>query len=194
MEPGSVAGWVRGWGLGALHPALSIQRSGVCGSFLWAKLFSSPGPPGGVAATRARATRRIERQLDMPAIWKLEVSQMDVKSSPASAAALDDVARADREPAGEITWEQGHDNPPRNQQPSWNLPPPMPDQRDSSATGWRLPLISGQNARALRGTLLQVGNSRPGWLLRNAFPGKSRKPNDNPLRVKDRNRSPAPRP
>jgi hypothetical protein len=27
--PGSVAGWVRGWGLGALHPALTTQRPGA---------------------------------------------------------------------------------------------------------------------------------------------------------------------
>jgi len=52
--------------------------------------------------------RHIDGQLDMPAIGKFEISQMDAKSSSTSAAALDHIARAYREPAGQIICEGGH--------------------------------------------------------------------------------------
>jgi hypothetical protein len=140
--PGSLAGWVRGWGLGALHPALAIKRAGrpaVPGR----ELFSRRGPPvRTAAAVRARPVPQIDRQLDMPAVGKLEISQTDAKTPPASAATLHHVTRADREPAGEIICERSHRNPPREQPPFWNLPPPMPDQHDSSETASRPAVIS----------------------------------------------------
>jgi hypothetical protein len=109
--------------------------------FLGAKLFSARGPPGRTAAVRARPVPQVDRQLDMPAVGKLEISQTDAKTPSASAAALHHVTRADREPAGEIICERSHHNPPRKQQPSWNLPPPMPDQHDSSETASRPAVI-----------------------------------------------------
>jgi hypothetical protein len=129
-----------GWG--ALHPALAIKRAGrpaVPGR----ELFSRRGPPvRTAAAVRARPVPQIDRQLDMPAVGKLEISQTDAKTPPASAATLHHVTRADREPAGEIICERSHRNPPREQPPFWNLPPPMPDQHDSSETASRPAVIS----------------------------------------------------
>jgi hypothetical protein len=52
--------------------------------------------------------RVIDGQLDMPAIGKFEISQMDAKSSSTAAAALDHIARAHREPAGQVICEGGH--------------------------------------------------------------------------------------
>jgi len=44
--------------------------------------------------------RQIDRQLDVPAIWKLQISQSDTQTTGIAAAALDHVARSNREPAG----------------------------------------------------------------------------------------------
>jgi hypothetical protein len=41
----------------------------------------------------------IDRQLDLATVGKLQISQMDAKSTLASAVALDHVAGTDREPA-----------------------------------------------------------------------------------------------
>ena len=109
--------------------------------FLSSKLFSSLASPRKAPATRARPVCQIGGQFDVAAIGKLKISQTDAKASLSPAAALDHVARADREPAGEIIWERGHVNPPRKQQPSGNLAAPMPNQGDSSATGPRFALI-----------------------------------------------------
>jgi len=107
------------------------------------ELFSRRGPPvRTAAAVRARPVPQIDRQLDMPTVGKLEISQTDAKTPPASAATLHHVTRADWEPAGEIICERSHRNPPRKQQPSWNLPPPMPDRHDSSETASRPAVIS----------------------------------------------------
>jgi hypothetical protein len=100
--------------------------------FLSVELFSGR-PRGGAAAARAHPMRQVHWQFHMPAVGKLEISQMDAKTSSASAAALHHVTGADWEPAGEIC-ERSHHNPPRKQQPSWNLPASMPDERDSSET------------------------------------------------------------
>jgi hypothetical protein len=51
---------------------------------------------------------QIDGQIDMPAIGKFDISQMDAKSSLAAAAALDHIARANREPAGQVIWKRGH--------------------------------------------------------------------------------------
>jgi len=68
--------------------------------FLRLKLFSSLASPGKAPATRARPVCLISRQFEVAAIGKLKISQTDAKASLFPAAALDHVARADREPAG----------------------------------------------------------------------------------------------
>ena len=52
--------------------------------------------------------RNIDRQVDVPAVGKLEISQMDAKSSLAAATALNDIAGPNREPAGQVICERGH--------------------------------------------------------------------------------------
>jgi hypothetical protein len=109
--------------------------------FLFVELFSD-GPRRGAAAVRALPPRQVDWQFHMSAVGKLEISQMDAKTPSASTAPLHHVTGTDWEPAGEIIRERSHHNPPREQQPSWNLPPPMPDQHDSSETAPRPALIS----------------------------------------------------
>src|SRR5215831_8694890 len=76
--------------------------------FLSRKLFSSLASPGKAPTTRARPVCQIGRQFDVAAIRKLEISQTDAKASLSPAAALDHVARADREPAGETVCKRTH--------------------------------------------------------------------------------------
>jgi hypothetical protein len=52
--------------------------------------------------------RDIDRQVDVPAVGKFEISQMDAKSSLATGTALDDIASSDREPTGQVMCERGH--------------------------------------------------------------------------------------
>jgi hypothetical protein len=52
--------------------------------------------------------RNIDRQVDVPAVGKFEISQMDAKSSLAAGTALDDIASSNREPAGQVICERGH--------------------------------------------------------------------------------------
>jgi len=119
--------------------------------FLRLKLFSSLAAPRKAPATRARPVRQIGRQFDVSAIGKLQISQTDAKASVAPAAALDHVARADREPAGETVCKRTHEflleATPRN------FPAPMSKHRDGSETARRQALISvdrcGQRARDL---------------------------------------------
>jgi hypothetical protein len=106
--PGSLAGWVRGWGLGGTPPGAVHSTLGRRGRFLRAKLFSDCPPPRAPPPLRARAMRNIGRQIDVPAVGKFEISQMDAKSSLAPATALDDIASSNREPAGQIICERGH--------------------------------------------------------------------------------------
>src|SRR5262249_34954657 len=51
--PGSIAGWVRGWGLGALHPALWVQRSGFPAVPLPEIIFEPCPAEGGAGGARA---------------------------------------------------------------------------------------------------------------------------------------------
>ena len=76
--------------------------------FLSSKLFSSLASPRKAPATRARPVCHIGRQFDVAAIGKLKISQTDAKASLSPAAALDHIARADREPAGETICKRTH--------------------------------------------------------------------------------------
>ena len=104
-----------------------MRPSGSC----LQKLFS--GPVTGAHA--ARPFRQVERQVDVPAIGELKISRMDMETALATAAALDDVTGADREPTRQTICLRthsltGHDNSPA-------APPTsalMPDQDDSSET------------------------------------------------------------
>src|SRR5262249_37808913 len=110
--PGSIAGWVRGWGLGGTPPGAVGSTLRRRPGFLCPKLFSRPCAARGLAAVRARPMGDVGWQLDLPPVGKLEISQMDAEGSLGSAMALDHVACADREPARELICEQTHDNPP----------------------------------------------------------------------------------
>jgi hypothetical protein len=59
----------------------------------------------------------VDRQFDMAAIRKLQISQPDAKTALPAAAALDHVARADREPAGETVCKGTHEYPPESKKP-----------------------------------------------------------------------------
>jgi hypothetical protein len=120
--------------------------------FLSSKLFSSLASPRKAPATRARPVCHIGRQFDVAAIGKLEISQTDAKASLSPAAALDHVARADREPAGETICKRTHEYPPEsNHTTPGNFRAPMSKHRDGSETARRQPQISvnrcGQGAR-----------------------------------------------
>jgi len=106
--PGSLAGWVRGWGLGGTPPGAVNSTLGRRRRFLRAKLFSGCPPPRAPPPLRAPALRNIDRQINVRAVGKFEISQMDAKSSLAPAPALDDIARPNREPAGQVFCERGH--------------------------------------------------------------------------------------
>jgi hypothetical protein len=68
-------------------------------AFLADELFSSCGPTSRRTAARARPLRRISRQLDMAAIGKLKVSQVDAKPASVTAAAFKHISGADRKTA-----------------------------------------------------------------------------------------------
>jgi hypothetical protein len=59
----------------------------------------------------------VERQFDVAAIRKLQISQTDAKTALPAAAALDHVAGADREPAGETVCKGTHAYPPESKKP-----------------------------------------------------------------------------
>jgi hypothetical protein len=61
--------------------------------------------------------RLVDRQFDVAAIRKLQISQTDAKTALPAAAALDHVARADREPAGETVCKGTHEYPPESKKP-----------------------------------------------------------------------------
>src|SRR5262249_46461720 len=90
--------------------------------FLPPNLFSSLAPPREAPAARARPVRQIGRQFDVSAIRKLQISQTDAKASLSAAAALDDVASADREPAGETVCKGTHEYPPESNTTPGNFP------------------------------------------------------------------------
>jgi len=119
--------------------------------FLRLKLFSSLASPGKAPATRARPVCLISRQFEVAAIGKLKISQTDAKASLFPAAALDHVARADREPAGETVCKRTHEIPPGSNATAGNFPAPMSKHRDGSETARRQAQISvdrcGQGAR-----------------------------------------------
>jgi len=65
--------------------------------------------------------RLVDRQFDVAAIRKLQISQTDAKTALPAAAALDHVARADREPAGETVCKGTHEYPPESKKPRLEL-------------------------------------------------------------------------
>src|SRR5262252_5187354 len=171
--------------------------------FLRLKLFSSLASPGKAPATRARPVCLISRQFEVAAIGKLKISQTDAKASLFPAAALDHVARADREPAGETVCKRTHEIPPGSNAMAGNFPAPMSKHRDGSETARRQAQISvdrcGQgasdpNAGQIRNSEVPQGNrvwptpdaSRPVTYPRNPGPNASA--------FKDRSRCPAPKP
>ena len=187
-----------GLGAGGTPPGVVNSTLGRRGRFLRAKLFSGSSPPPAPPALRARAMPQIDGQIDMPAIGKFDISQMDAKSSLAAAAALDHIARANREPAGQIICERGHvKNPPRKQQPSWNLPLAMPDERDSSETARRSATISvnrcGQAVPA-RNRAARITMQDAIGCLATLVRRETRRRGDRRLQFKDRSRCPGPRP
>src|SRR5262245_66688524 len=93
-----------------LNAAASIR-------FVRRKLFSNLAPPGEAPSARARPVRLVDRQFNMAAIRKLQISQADAKTALPAAAALDHVARADREPAGETVCKGTHEYPPESKKP-----------------------------------------------------------------------------
>jgi hypothetical protein len=119
--------------------------------FLSSKLFSSLASPRKAPATRARPVCQIGGQFDVAAIGKLEISQTDAKASLSPAAALDHVARADREPAGETVCNRTHKYLLEPTTLLGTFRPPMPDHHDGSETARQQPQISvnrcGQGAR-----------------------------------------------
>src|SRR5439155_8562504 len=106
---GLIAGWVRGWGLGGTPPGAVGSTPRSRPGFLCAKLFSAPSAPRASAALRARPMRDIGWEFDLPAVGKLEISQMDAKDPLGAAMALDYISCADREPVRETLCE-GNDN------------------------------------------------------------------------------------
>jgi hypothetical protein len=76
------------------------------------------------------------------AIGKLEISQTDAKASLFPAAALDHVARADREPAGETVCKRTHKYLLEPTTLLGTFRPPMPDHHDGSETARQQPQIS----------------------------------------------------
>src|SRR5262249_21723074 len=86
--------------------------------FLSSKLFSNLAPR---TEARARPVRPVDRQFDVAAIRKLQISQTDAKTPLSAAAALDHVAGADREPAGETVCKATHEYPPESKKPRLEL-------------------------------------------------------------------------
>ena len=106
--------------------------------FLRLKLFSNLAPRREAPPARARPVRLVDRQFDVAAIRKLQISQTDAKTALPAAAALDHVARADREPAGETVCKGTHEYPRESNTTPGNFPAPnarTPRRfRDSPAT------------------------------------------------------------
>jgi hypothetical protein len=97
-----------GLGAGGTPPGAVNSTLRRRGGFLSEKLFSGSPPLRAPPPLRARAMRNIDRQVDVPAVGKFEISQMDAKSSLAAGTALDDIASSNREPAGQVICERGH--------------------------------------------------------------------------------------
>src|SRR5262249_28044736 len=163
--------------------------------FLRLKLFANLAPPGQAPPPRARPGRPVDRQCDMAAIRKLQISQPDAKTALPAAAALDHIARADREPAGETVCTGTHEYPPESKKnhvwelSSSNVRTPR-RFRDSLATGRdfceSLWTRSVSRTRAFRGQSPGGTNSRtPRGLFRRLMPGASRPsaPNRGPRRA-----------
>src|SRR5262245_8874311 len=110
--------------------------------FLRLKLFSNLARPGEAPSARARPVRLVDRQFNMAAIRKLQISQPDAKTALPAAAALDHVARADREPAGETVCKGTHEYAPENNTTPGNFPAPMSEHRDGSETARQQSQIS----------------------------------------------------
>src|SRR5262249_32997911 len=133
-------GWgVGGWG--ALHPALCLNAEASI-RFLRLKLFSNLAPPGEAPSARARPVRLVDRQFDMAAIRKLQISQTDAETALPAAAALHPAACAAREPAGETVCKGTHEYPPESKITPGNFPAPMSEHRDGSETARQQSQIS----------------------------------------------------
>src|SRR6266403_1257821 len=196
--PGSLAGWVRGWGLGGTPSGAVDSTLGRHGGFLPAKLFSASGPPRAPPALRARSMRQIDGQIDMPAIGKFDISQMDAKSSLAAAAALDHIACANREPAGQIICERGH---PKillgSNNPSWNLPPPnaRPARQFRDGAGFGHDFCESLWTRRSRTQPRCTDDpARRNRQLGDALQARNRTARLEASAIKDRSRCPGPRP
>jgi hypothetical protein len=188
-----------GLGAGGTPPGAVDSTLGRHGGFLRAKLFSASGPPRAPPALRALSMRQIDGQIDMPAIGKFDISQMDAKSSLAAAAALDHIACANREPAGQIICERGHpeillgSNNPRG-----TCRHQMPEQRDSSETARCSATISvdrcGQGVPARNRAARMTMQDAIGCLLGDALQARTRTARLQAPAFKDRSRCPGPRP
>jgi hypothetical protein len=178
--PGSVAGWVRGWGLGGTPPGVGYLTPDRNGGSCPAKLFSSCGPAAASVCPRTGSLRQIRRQVDreihLAPIGKFQITRMDAKAPFAPAATLDDVAGTHRKSAREAICERTHDNPPGED-------PRQGHQCQINAT---VPRHRGK----CRG-LLWIAVDRPSNDL---FGGRPTIPSDQGVSLKRRNRCPAPGP
>src|SRR5262249_60260060 len=152
-----------GWGLGGPPPGRYVFTARPSRRFLRLKLFSRLASPGKAPTTRARPVCLISRQFDVASIGKLKISQTDAKASLSPAAALDHVARADREPAGETVCKRTHKYLLETTTLLGTFRPPMPDHHDGSETARQQPQISvnrcGQVARRAERSGAQGRNS-----------------------------------
>jgi hypothetical protein len=105
-------------------------RAGVPAVADLAMLLSSYGPRAAPTSAPRRLDAGLDRQCHSAAIRELQITQMDLQTSFASAAALDNVARADRKVVGKTICERTHEHPPREFRTGRAMPPP----RNSSIT------------------------------------------------------------
>jgi hypothetical protein len=82
---------------------------------------------------RPRALGRVDRQIDMPAIRKFQIAQMDTQTPLAAAAALDHVAGPDRKSVRKTIGWRIHGNSPRTLPAQAFMPDRMRRFRDTAA-------------------------------------------------------------
>jgi hypothetical protein len=112
--PGSVAGWVRGWGLGGTPPGVTHTTPAAAMRSWPTNYFRAAALRRGGRPARPRPLRRIGRQIDLATIGKLKISQMDAKAPAVAAAALEHIARADRKLTRQTIERRTHDHLHRN--------------------------------------------------------------------------------
>ena len=108
-RPGSIAGWVRGWGAGGHATRRRVSNTGEGVSFRSSQKLFSDSPPHAPSAPRARPCRPTNRQVHMPAVGKFQIARLDAKAARQGAAAFDHVARADGKSAGEMVYSRMHE-------------------------------------------------------------------------------------